>query len=131
MILVIIFKIFTVPAWLMLGLWFGLQLANGLSMDLVGGGVAYWAHAGGFVAGVILAWPLWMRLGGRDYWSVFDGKPPHDEVEYRLERSRKSPVPSVRRVRRPREASGALGDLSRIPRSGAPRRPRGPWSGGR
>lgn len=130
-ILVIIFKIFTIPAWLMLGLWFALQLVSGLSMDLVGGGVAYWAHAGGFVAGVVLAWPLWLRRGGVAFWSEFDGKPPHDEVEYRLDRGRRSPIPAVRRVRRPKAATGALGDLGRIPRSGAPRRPKGPWSGGR
>lgn len=46
-----------VPAAIVLGLWFVLQLFSGvLSMggpDV--GGVAFWAHIGGFVAGVILA----------------------------------------------------------------------------
>jgi membrane associated rhomboid family serine protease len=52
-IIIFLIKIFTIPAWLMLGIWFGLQLVNGLAMDVAGGGVAYWAHAGGFVAGVV------------------------------------------------------------------------------
>jgi membrane associated rhomboid family serine protease len=47
-----------VPAWLMLGYWFLLQVLGGLP-DLAGagagGGVAFWAHAGGFVAGLVLA----------------------------------------------------------------------------
>lgn len=128
-ILIIFFKVFTIPAWLMLGLWFALQLVSGLSMDLVGGGVAYWAHAGGFVAGVVLAWPLWMRRGGRAYWAAFDGKPPHDEVEYRVERSAR--VPKIRRVRSPQGMERPLADIGRVPRSGARRIRPGPWSGKR
>jgi len=44
-----------VPAYLMLGYWFALQLLGGLPQ--VGGsegGVAFWAHVGGFVAGAVL-----------------------------------------------------------------------------
>ncbi|WP_224815651.1 rhomboid family intramembrane serine protease [Hasllibacter sp. MH4015] len=130
-ILVVIIKVFTIPAWLMLGLWFGLQLVNGLSMDLVGGGVAYWAHAGGFLAGVILALPIWLRRGGTQYWAVHGGKPPHEEVEYRVERRDRSPIPRVRRVRSPRGADRPLADIARVPRAGQRRGPRGPWSGGR
>lgn len=130
-ILVIIFKIFTIPAWLMLGLWFGLQLVSGLTMDLVGGGVAYWAHAGGFIAGLVLAFPLWLRRGGRDYWAAYDGKPPHDEVEYRVERGRRSPIPTVHRVRSPQGAERPLADLGRVPRAGERRVKPGPWSGKR
>ena len=46
---------FDAPAWVMLPLWFGMQLfyAN-LNADAEGGGVAYWAHIGGFLAGVAL-----------------------------------------------------------------------------
>lgn len=45
-----------VPAWLMLGLWFVAQLTPALQSigDISGGGVAYWAHVGGFVAGVVV-----------------------------------------------------------------------------
>jgi rhomboid family protein len=42
-----------VPAYLMLGYWFVIQLlGGGLSQET--GGVAFWAHAGGFVAGAVL-----------------------------------------------------------------------------
>jgi membrane associated rhomboid family serine protease len=42
-----------VPAFLVLGYWFVLQLVLGL-WDPGTGGVAFWAHIGGFVAGVVL-----------------------------------------------------------------------------
>ena len=43
------------PAWGMLAYWFVLQFLGGLSsVGADGGGVAFWAHAGGFVAGVAL-----------------------------------------------------------------------------
>jgi len=46
-----------VPASVVLGFWFILQLFNGfLSIGAADvGGVAFWAHIGGFVAGVVLA----------------------------------------------------------------------------
>ena len=44
-----------VPAFLMLGYWFAIQLLSGLpALGSSKGGVAFWAHIGGFVAGVIL-----------------------------------------------------------------------------
>jgi membrane associated rhomboid family serine protease len=42
------------PAWMMLVYWAGLQLLSGVVSAGEGGGVAFWAHVGGFVAGVIL-----------------------------------------------------------------------------
>jgi membrane associated rhomboid family serine protease len=43
------------PAWLMLVYWMVLQLLGGFtSIGAEGGGVAFWAHVGGFVAGVVL-----------------------------------------------------------------------------
>ncbi|TCL09952.1 membrane associated rhomboid family serine protease [Shimia isoporae] len=94
LILIIIFRIFTVPAWLMLGLWFGLQLFSGIASDASGGGVAYWAHAGGFVVGAILCLPVWLKRGASKFWDRTQGHPPHPEAKYRLSRSS---VPSVRR----------------------------------
>jgi membrane associated rhomboid family serine protease len=43
------------PAWVMLGYWFVIQFVSGL-LTMAGdmGGVAFWAHVGGFVAGVVL-----------------------------------------------------------------------------
>jgi membrane associated rhomboid family serine protease len=43
------------PAWAMLGYWLLLQSVSGLTVvDKEGGGVAFWAHFGGFLAGVLL-----------------------------------------------------------------------------
>ncbi len=45
-----------VPAFLMLGYWFLLQLLGGLpALAGATGGVAFWAHVGGFASGVILS----------------------------------------------------------------------------
>jgi rhomboid family protein len=52
--LVIFFWIVTVPAWIILGLWFVMQLVSGLAARPGSPGVAFWAHVGGFAAGVIL-----------------------------------------------------------------------------
>jgi membrane associated rhomboid family serine protease len=43
------------PAWVMLGYWFLIQFVSGLA-TMAGdmGGVAFWAHVGGFVAGIVL-----------------------------------------------------------------------------
>jgi membrane associated rhomboid family serine protease len=49
---------FEVPAIAFIGLWFLLQVLQGtveLMMPTTGGGVAWWAHIGGFLAGVALA----------------------------------------------------------------------------
>jgi len=50
-------RVTMVPAVVVLGLWFVLQLFSGF-LSLGGpdvGGVAFWAHVGGFVAGVLIA----------------------------------------------------------------------------
>jgi len=47
-----------VPAWIILGYWFALQFLSGtasvLAMQGDMGGVAFWAHVGGFVSGALL-----------------------------------------------------------------------------
>jgi membrane associated rhomboid family serine protease len=43
------------PAWMMLLYWVGIQVLSGVaSFGQTGGGVAFWAHVGGFAAGVVL-----------------------------------------------------------------------------
>ena len=57
--LTFIITIVSVPAVFFLGFWFLLQLLyTWLGM---GGNVAYWAHIGGFVAGIALAWIVKQR----------------------------------------------------------------------
>ncbi len=89
---IVFFRIFPIPAWIMLGLWFAIQLFNGISVDTSGGGVAYWAHAGGFVIGLILTLPLWLKRGGGLFWRQTHGRPPHPEATYG-----RSSIPIVRR----------------------------------
>jgi len=50
---------FHVPAWLMLGYWFLMNFLSGTSTAITdttrtSGGIAFWAHVGGFVAGVVM-----------------------------------------------------------------------------
>jgi membrane associated rhomboid family serine protease len=43
-----------IPAYFFLGLWFLLQLLNASARSGAAGGIAWWAHIGGFVGGMIL-----------------------------------------------------------------------------
>lgn len=52
------------PAWLVLLFWFGVQLLYDMLGTQAGGGVAFRAHLGGFVAGMLLA-PLFRRVTRR------------------------------------------------------------------
>jgi membrane associated rhomboid family serine protease len=83
-IFVIIIRIIPVPAWLVLIWWFFWQVVAGLPQlttlrPEVSGGVAVWAHIGGFVAGMILAYPFVnpelhrRRLAMGDARAVFGG----------------------------------------------------------
>jgi membrane associated rhomboid family serine protease len=64
--LVFFYQLIEVPAWAYLGFWFVLQLIDGLgSLGVAGsqGGVAFFAHIGGFLVGVAVG--LLLRAGGR------------------------------------------------------------------
>jgi membrane associated rhomboid family serine protease len=59
-VLIVIFPA-VLPAWLMIGVWFILQLVNVLGTTgqaVQSGGVAYAAHVGGFISGMILCLPF-------------------------------------------------------------------------
>jgi len=55
-------QIIWLPAIVVLGLWFVMQLFSGLASlgadAALGGGTAWWAHVGGFIAGAALIWIL-------------------------------------------------------------------------
>jgi len=52
------FTTIALPAWAMLIYWMALQIFGGLSQVGSEGGVAFWAHLGGFLAGVVLVKPF-------------------------------------------------------------------------
>ncbi len=92
---IVFFRIVPVPSWIMLLLWFAMQFIGGIGSDPVTGGVAYWAHAGGFIAGFVMTIPLWLRRGGTAFWQASNGHPPHPEARY------PPPLPSsIPKVRR-------------------------------
>lgn len=66
-VLVAMRSVTEVPALTMIGLWALIQFVSGIGSIAVseqtGGGVAYWAHIGGFVAGLVLAFVLRSVMG--------------------------------------------------------------------
>jgi membrane associated rhomboid family serine protease len=67
---VVPFFVFTLPAFLFIGYWIALQALNAfLNLGAVGGGVAFFAHVGGFATGLILA----ILLRPREYAEAHPG----------------------------------------------------------
>ena len=91
---IVFIRIIPVPSFIVLGVWMAMQVLNGLGSDLNGGGTAYWAHVGGFIAGFVMTIPLWLRRGATRYWDRTEGHPPHPETHYPT-----SNVPIIRRNR--------------------------------
>jgi membrane associated rhomboid family serine protease len=56
--LLIFIRVVPLPAWVMLGYWFLIQVAAGTTTASADAGVAFWAHIGGFVAGIALVKPF-------------------------------------------------------------------------
>jgi membrane associated rhomboid family serine protease len=57
--LIVFFTFWWLPAWIMLGYWFLIQFLGGASTAIAysnqsNGGIAFWAHVGGFVTGLVL-----------------------------------------------------------------------------
>jgi membrane associated rhomboid family serine protease len=95
--LIVFIRILPVPAWLVLGLWFVFQVVAGVGADPETGGVAYWAHIGGFAIGFALMMPYWLGRGGTAWWRKTQGHPPHPDQDWG--RLAPSSVPRVIRSR--------------------------------
>lgn len=52
--ILLFFTVVEIPAIIFLGFWFYLQLQSGTASIMAGSNVAWWAHIGGFMAGMIL-----------------------------------------------------------------------------
>ncbi len=62
------------PAMVLIGMWFVLQLVSAATSDPTLPGIAWWAHIGGFVAGVVLIvlWPKRKKARQSKYQAVPD-----------------------------------------------------------
>lgn len=101
--IIILVRLLTVPAVILLGLWFLLQLLSASAVSAGEAGVAFWAHVGGFLAGILLV----LLLHRRDV--------------AMLQPSRTASF----QIARPRDARTRFGRGS-VPSAGRPRR-RDPW----
>jgi membrane associated rhomboid family serine protease len=67
------FFFFPLPAWVVLGYWIVAQFFSGAAQSLLntrnggGGGIAFWAHVGGFLVGMLLIKALPERKGRYRY----------------------------------------------------------------
>ena len=84
---IVILQIVVIPAWIFLGIWMAIQLVQGSYALGVAqaAGVAWWAHIGGFVAGVVIAAILhqlhWLNPLNKEV------LPPTDQLKsYRMRR---------------------------------------------
>jgi len=64
---IVFFILVMIPASVLIGFWFVLQVFSASVLWAAGAttGVAYWAHIGGFLAGMLLILPVWMKLRKR------------------------------------------------------------------
>jgi membrane associated rhomboid family serine protease len=70
------FKTYDIPATFVIGGWFLFQIILSTTVPLTGGGVAFHAHIGGFVAGMILAFLLTRGAAAPD------GETPNSRLEF-------------------------------------------------
>ncbi len=59
-VILVFIRLVNVPALLVLGLWFLIQLGSAAMAPAAAGGVAFWAHVGGFLCGIALL-PVFRR----------------------------------------------------------------------
>ncbi len=111
----------------MLGFWFLLQFLMSAMTAGQQGGVAYWAHIGGFVAGMVLILPF--RRKGFPLFAGPQGsrgtQRPHGPAPsaHQAPTPRQAPPPTRARDTVVKERTGSR---TRLPQSGRIRPPKGP-----
>ena len=114
---------FELPALSFVVLWFGLQVLQGaveMFRPSMGGGIAWWAHIGGFIAGMILLPLLWIGGIGRKG-TVYDARrgKPYRALTGRRRRWRVPDAGQRRKQGAQTESERAQSDSN----------DRGPWGG--
>ena len=75
-IIILFIRVVPLSAWIVLGAWVGLQIVMGMvEFGAQGGGVAYFAHIGGFFAGIAGIALVWMFRGKPRYWPEMPHEP--------------------------------------------------------
>jgi len=110
--IIVFITVIRIPAVIVLGFWFVMQFLLSAATVGQGGGVAHWAHVGGFAAGVLLIIPFRNKA-----FPLFGGRRS-------LVRTTQPPRSTQRRPWGARQRERDLRDSrkTRVPRSG-----RGPW----
>ena len=113
--IIIFVRLVNIPAWVVLGIWIGGQfIAVPEALATQGGGVAYFAHIGGFIAGMVFV-PLFKKR----HISLF-GAASAPQASWRFEPARELRRDVRQRyVLEPQKSSGSVPSFKR--------RPKGPW----
>jgi len=67
-------RVVALPAVFLLGFWFVLQVISGLNSFSSSGGVAFFAHIGGFIAGLFLVFPFRQRHIPVTLWQLIQNR---------------------------------------------------------
>jgi membrane associated rhomboid family serine protease len=137
-LILIFFRFINLPAWLVLGVWIGGQfVAVPQAFNETGGGVAYMAHIGGFLAGMALI-PFFkyrhVALFDRDIGISDWADRPLNFREVKAEaraRYRRSVPPSANAVRKPVSTTPSKPSVPtsrrKAPKTGRNNPPNRPW----
>ncbi len=79
--IIIFIRVFPLSAWFVLGVWVSLELWDVYTGSFLTSNVATFAHLGGFFCGLLLIFPLWLKLGGVNFWQQTNGQPKNPETQ--------------------------------------------------
>ncbi len=116
-----------IRALYVLGFWFVLQFVSSALAGAQVGGVAYWAHIGGFIAGMVLILPF-RRKGFPLFAGPRGGRPNTNPTGQPAILKPAAPPPGPKaKDRRATEVPERTSSHTRLPQSGRIWRRKGPW----